>query len=73
VHGLPRQRSEAPAEYLERALEELSASASSASRLTRLFEWARFSKHAVEPSMKEEAIEALEAVRDELMAPVAPV
>jgi hypothetical protein len=73
VHGLPRQRSEAPAEYLERALEELSASASSASRLTRLFEWARFSKHAVEPSMKEEAIEALEAVRDELTAPLAPV
>lgn len=73
VHGLPRQRSEAPAEYLERALEELSASASAASRLTRLFEWARFSDHPVEPGMKEEAIEALEAVRDELMAPLAPV
>jgi len=73
VHGLPRQRSEAPAEYLERALEELSASASSASRLTRLFEWARFSDHPVEPDMKEEAIEALEAVRDELTAPLAPV
>jgi len=51
----------------------LSASASSASRLTRLFEWARFSEHAVEPRMKEEAIEALEAVRDELTAPLAPV
>jgi hypothetical protein len=73
AHGLPRQRSEAPAEYLERALEELSASASSASRLTRLFEWARFSDHPVEPGMKEEAIQALEAVRDELTAPLAPV
>ncbi len=73
AHGLPRQRSEAPFEYLERALEELSASASSASRLTRLFEWARFSHHAVEPDMKEEAIKALEAVRDELTAPLAPV
>ena len=73
VHGLPRERSEAPAEYLERALEELSASASAASRLTRLFEWARFSDHSVEPGMKEEAIEALEAVRDELTAPLAPV
>jgi uncharacterized protein DUF4129 len=73
AHGLPRQRSEAPAEYLERVLEELSASASSASRLTRLFEWARFSDHPVEPGMKEEAIQALEAVRDELTAPLAPV
>ena len=73
AHGLPRQRHEAPAEYLERALEELSASASSASRLTRLFEWARFSDHPVEPGMKTEAIQALEAVRDELTAPLAPV
>ena len=73
AHGLPRQRSEAPAEYLERALEELSASASSASRLTRLFEWARFSDHPVEPGMKEQAIQALESVRDELTAPLAPV
>jgi hypothetical protein len=73
AHGLPRQESEAPAEYLERTLEELSASASSASRLTRLFEWARFSDHPVEPGMKTEAIQALEAVRDELTAPLAPV
>jgi hypothetical protein len=73
AHGLPRRDSEAPAEYLERTLEELSASASSASRLTRLFEWARFSDHPVEPGMKTEAIQALEAVRDELTAPLAPV
>jgi hypothetical protein len=73
AHGLPRQPSEAPAEYLERTLEELSASASSASRLTRLFEWARFSDHPVEAGMKTEAIQALEAVRDELTAPLAPV
>jgi uncharacterized protein DUF4129 len=73
AYGLPRRRSEAPAEYLERALEELSASASSAARLTRLFEWARFSDHPVDPAMKREAIRALEAVRDELTAPLAPV
>jgi Domain of unknown function (DUF4129) len=73
AHGLPRRHSEAPLEYLERALEELSASASSAARLTRLFEWARFSDHPVETGMKEEAIEALEAVRAELAAPLAPV
>ncbi len=71
--GIPRRRSEAPSEYLGRALEELSASASSAARLTRLFEWARFSDHPVEPDMKQEAIEALEAVRAELAAPLAPV
>ena len=73
AYGLARRQSEAPLEYLERALEELHASASSASRLTRLFEWARFSHHPVEPGMKEEAIEALEAVRAELSAPLAPV
>jgi hypothetical protein len=73
AYGIPRRQSEAPSEYLERALEELSASASSAARLTRLFEWARFSHHPVEPGMKEEAIEALEAVRAELTAPLAPV
>jgi hypothetical protein len=73
AHGVARRSSETPLEYLERALEELSASASSASRLTRLFEWARFSDHPVQPGMKEEAIEALEAVRAELAAPLAPV
>ena len=73
AYGIPRRRSEAPSEYLSRALEELSASASSAARLTRLFEWARFSDHPVEPGMKEEAIEALEVVRAELAAPLAPV
>ena len=73
AYGLARRSSEAPLEYLERALEELHASASSASRLTRLFEWASFSHHPVEPGMKEEAIEALEAVRAELTAPLAPV
>ena len=73
AHGLPRQRSEAPAEYLERALEELSASASSASRLTRLFEWARFSDHPVEPGMKDGGDPGARGRRDELTAPLAPV
>ena len=38
------------------------------SRLTALFSWAKFSGHDVAPEMKEEAIEALEAVRAELRA-----
>jgi hypothetical protein len=68
--GLPRRPSEAPFEYVERALRELDASALAAQRLTGLFEWAKFSQHEPEPSMRDEAIEALVAVRDELRAPV---
>ena len=64
--GLPRARSEAPMEFLERALGRLSVSADSVRRLTDLFEWAKFSHHEPEPGMKDEAIDALLAVRDEL-------
>jgi hypothetical protein len=68
--GLPRRPSEAPFEYVERALRELDASAVAARRLTGLFEWAKFSQHEPEPAMRDEAIDALVAVRDELRAPV---
>jgi hypothetical protein len=37
-------------------------------RLTDLFEWARFSHHEPEPSMRDDAVDALVAVRDELRA-----
>ena len=37
-------------------------------RLTTLFEWAKFSHHEPEPHMRDEAIDALVAVRDELRA-----
>ena len=67
--GLPRRPSEAPFEYVERALRELDASAVAAHRLTGLFEWAKFSQHEPEPAMRDEAIDALVAVRDELRAP----
>ncbi|MGH2934375.1 MAG: DUF4129 domain-containing protein [Gaiellaceae bacterium] len=69
--GLPRRASEAPLEYLGRALGALDASAASVARLTELFEWAKFSQHAPEPAMRDEAIDALVAVRDELRAPAA--
>ena len=36
--------------------------------MTALFAWAKFSAHDVAPEMKDEAIEALEAVREELRA-----
>ena len=37
-------------------------------RLTALFAWARFSVHDVRPEMKDEAIETLEQVQQELAA-----
>ena len=67
-HGLPRRPADAPHEYVTRVLEDLTASGAAVRRLTRLYERARFSVHAVDPLMKDEAIGALEAVRDELRA-----
>jgi hypothetical protein len=64
--GLPRSPSEAPFEYLERALLELETSAGAARRLTDLFERAKFSQHEPAEAMRDEAIDALIAVRDEL-------
>lgn len=66
--GVPRHPAEAPLEYLERALLSLDTSAEAVRRLTDLFEWAKFSHHDPEPSMRDEAVEALVAVRDELRA-----
>jgi hypothetical protein len=66
--GLPRRPAEAPLEYLERALLALDTSAEAVRRLTDLFEWARFSHHEPEPPMRDEAVDALVAVRDELRA-----
>jgi hypothetical protein len=64
--GVPRHHAEAPLEYVERALLSLDASAAAVRRLTDLFEWARFSHHEPDPSMRDEAVDALVAVRDEL-------
>jgi hypothetical protein len=69
VGGLPRHPAEAPLEYLARVLRDLlRASAASVARLTALFERAKFSTHEIGPDLKEEAIEALIAVRDEVRA-----
>jgi hypothetical protein len=64
--GLPRVPSEAPREYLRRVLPTVGAGAESVERLTGLFERAKFSPHAIDAAMKEEAISALETLRDEL-------
>ena len=71
IAGLARRPSEAPLEYVERALGELNTSEAAIRRLTDLFEWAKFSHHEPEPSMRDEAIDALVAVRDELRPPIA--
>ncbi|MBV8066053.1 MAG: DUF4129 domain-containing protein [Actinobacteria bacterium] len=64
--GLPRRASEAPTEYLARALGSLDAGRASVARLTELFERAKFSQHDPDPAMRDEAIHALTVVRDEL-------
>jgi hypothetical protein len=66
--GVPRDPAETPLEYLERVLLSLDASGGAVRRLTDLFEWARFSHHEPEPPMRDEAVDALVAVRDELRA-----
>ena len=68
AHGLPRKPAEAPMEYLGRMLAELSVSDRAARALTDLFERAKFSQHAVGAEMKDEAIDALQTVRDDLLA-----
>ena len=68
ARGLPRHAYEAPFEYLERILTGVQASAHAVGRLTNLFERARFSEHTIDRQMKDEAIDALVALRAELEA-----
>lgn len=65
-HGLARHRSEAPLEYLATILRGLRVRESAVRTLTTLFQYAKFSRHEISPAMKEEAIEALLAIRDDL-------
>ncbi len=64
--GLARSPAEAPREYLRRVLPGVGAGAESVERLTALYERARFSPHEIDGGMKDEAIGALEALRNEL-------
>jgi hypothetical protein len=65
-HGLKRRPSETPLEYLRRILLGLTARADAVSRLTNLFEQAKFSLHEIDGSMKRDAIGALREIRDDL-------
>ena len=64
--GVPRRRPETQQEYLARILGGLDVDTAAIRRLTDLFMQAKFSHHHVGAVMKEEAIDALEQVRDEL-------
>ena len=68
AHGLAREASETQEEYLARILGQLDVDFRSIRRLTDLFAVAKFSQHAVDVAMKEEAIDILEQVRNELVA-----
>ena len=69
AHGVAREPSEAPFEYLGRVLLELETSPGAVFELTALFERAKFSDHTIDGGMKQEALDALAAVRDELRRP----
>ena len=66
AHGLPRGRAEAPFEYLARILRELEVRENAVRELTELFEYAKFSRHEIDTAMKEKAIAAFAALRDDL-------
>jgi membrane protease YdiL (CAAX protease family) len=68
AHGVPRRQFEAPHEYLGRVLAEATGGGREAARLTALFERARFSPHEVDSAMKNDAIEAIQALQAELAA-----
>jgi hypothetical protein len=68
AHGVPRRQFEAPNEYLGRVLAEATGGGRGAARLTALFERARFSSHEVDSTMKNEAIDAIQALQAELAA-----
>jgi cytochrome b561 len=64
--GLPRRAAETPFEYVARVLAEASVGPAAVHRLTDLFERAKFSRHPVDRAMRDDAVEALLAVRQEL-------
>jgi hypothetical protein len=65
-HGLSRRASETPLEYLRRILLGLTARADAVTRLTDLFEQAKFSLHEIDATMKRDAIGALKEIRDDV-------
>ena len=71
AHGEPRRDADTPEEHLARVLGHLDVDRRAVRRLVDLFVRAKFSQHDVDARMKDEAIGALEQVRDELRAAAA--
>ncbi|HEY1318566.1 MAG TPA: DUF4129 domain-containing protein [Gaiella sp.] len=71
AHGEPRQDADTAEEHLARVLGHLDVDGRAVRRLVDLFVRAKFSQHEVDAGMKDEAIAALEQVRDELRAAAA--
>ena len=67
--GIPRRPSEAPFEYIGRALRGVRVSPPAAGRLAALFERARFSQHVVGSDTKDDAIGALRDIEEQLQEP----
>ncbi|HST17712.1 MAG TPA: DUF4129 domain-containing protein [Gaiellaceae bacterium] len=70
-HGLRRRPSQTPLEYLRHVLLELTSRPEPVSRLTELFEQAKFSRREIDSGMKLDAIAALRSIRDDLQAATA--
>jgi Domain of unknown function (DUF4129) len=66
--GLPRFEYETVEEYVARILDRLEVDQGLVRRLTDLFTRAKFSRHDVDETMRDVAIEALAGVRDQLRA-----
>jgi Domain of unknown function (DUF4129) len=66
ANGIPCRPAETAQEYVPRVLSSLALDSRAVERLTDLFTRAKFSHHQVDTAMKEEAIRALEDVREEL-------
>jgi hypothetical protein len=66
--GLKRRVSETAIEYLRRILLGLGSRNDAVTRLTDLFEQAKFSRHEIDASMKDDAIDALRTIRADLRA-----
>ena len=64
-----RRETDTPHELMERLVAGLKIPGRSVAVLTRLFERAKFSTHAIDEPMRTEALEALTDVRDELETP----
>jgi Domain of unknown function (DUF4129) len=66
--GLPRFEAETADEYAARVLAGLAVDRRAVGRLADLFAQAKFSQHEIDQRMKDDAIDALAQVRDELRA-----